>query len=41
MMACKERLVDDSPNFRSVHQFLSDKRRSMSSSLAITLDMPE
>jgi hypothetical protein len=41
MMACKEGLIDDSPNFQSVHQFLSSKRRPMSSSLSITLDMPE
>jgi hypothetical protein len=41
MMACKEGVIDESPNFETVLRFLNDKRRPMSSSLSITLDINE
>lgn len=41
MMACKEGIIDDSPNFETVLHFLNDKRSPMSSSLSITIDSPE
>ncbi len=40
MMACKEGIIDDSPNFETVLKFLNDKRSPMSSSLSITNDAP-
>jgi hypothetical protein len=41
MMACKEGIIDDSPNFETVLRFLNDKRSPMSSSLSVTIDSPE
>lgn len=41
MMACKEGIVDDSPNFDTMVRFMNDKRAPMSSSLSITFDSPE
>ena len=39
MMACKEGFIDDSPNFRTVHELLNQKTSPISAALSITIDL--
>lgn len=39
MLGCKEGLIDDSPNFGTLLQLLSQKSSPISAALAITIDM--
>jgi hypothetical protein len=41
MLECKEGLIDNSPNFDSVHELLSSKSSPIAASLAITVDFNE
>jgi len=39
MLQCKEGIIDDSPSFETMLNFMNQKRRPMSSALSITFDM--
>jgi hypothetical protein len=41
MMDCKEGLIDDSPNFKTMLDLMNQKARPMSSAISITYDMPD
>lgn len=41
MLQCKEGMIDDSPNFETMLNFMNSKRSPMSSALSITFDMDE
>ncbi len=40
VIGCKEGLIDDSPNFETLHNLLSQKSSPISSALSITFDIP-
>jgi hypothetical protein len=41
IMGCKEGMIDDSPNFASLHRLLSQKSSPISAAISITVDLEE